>query len=274
MKHRWRTLIALWLMQAAMLYVLAAAWVVQGNSVGRSFMDEGIKSQDPLGTLNPSEMARVMTEPEFALWISVTIVVITGLQALFVSPLARPSPRSARGLPVLVSLGIAGIAMSILVAGIGYSIVHLFELYTSWDVPDWILTIQFLGGVVFVQWIIATVLLWSFARRGSREHVLGRVAAWLFTGTIVEAAAIIPLDVLVRKRESCYCSAGTFWTLAACGAVGFFALGPAILIPLIARRRRRWYQNRCDACGYSMQGIAQAIHRCPECGLGWKQMSK
>jgi len=46
-------------------------------------------------------------------------------------------------------------------------------------------------------------------------------------------------------------------------------LGPAVLLPALGRRRKRYYQSNCPVCGYDMSGNA-AAERCPECGSGWK----
>ena len=62
------------------------------------------------------------------------------------------------------------------------------------------------------------------------------------------------------------------WFLLAmtiCGTLGLFALGPAILIPVFARRRKRWRTGRCEVCGYDLSA-SRGADRCPECGTGWK----
>ncbi|MEM9372453.1 MAG: hypothetical protein AAGA55_02315 [Planctomycetota bacterium] len=48
--------------------------------------------------------------------------------------------------------------------------------------------------------------------------------------------------------------------------IGFVGAGPAVLLPLFARRRRAWYRTHCHACGYDMRGDPEC---CPECGLAW-----
>ena len=105
------------------------------------------------------------------------------------------------------------------------------------------------------------------------EALLGRIAATLFVGTLVEAAAIMPIDVMYRRKQDCYCFAGTFGAYALLLAAGLLTLGPAILLPVLARRRKRWYGSCCDCCGYDMTGLigaSRVIDRCPECGAGWR----
>ena len=103
--------------------------------------------------------------------------------------------------------------------------------------------------------------------------MFGRVAAGIFLGTIIEAAAIIPLDALVRRREECVCQSGTYFGLVLCIAVGMVSFGPAIFLPLITQHRKRWYGKYCDVCNYDMRGNMGA-ERCPECGSGWKVTSE
>lgn len=124
---------------------------------------------------------------------------------------------------------------------------------------------------VVTSWAIATPLLLAFMRKGDRITRLQRLAAWLLTGTIIETVAIIPLDVMIRRRSSCYCSEGTYWALLLLGSVGAVILGPAVYLLPLGRRRRRLAAGQCIACGYDMTAIPEAARtRCPECGAGWR----
>jgi len=73
----------------------------------------------------------------------------------------------------------------------------------------------------------------------------------------------------VRRKSSCYCGEGTFWTLVLSLSVGAVVLGPAIILLPVRRRQLRMVQGRCRACGYDMSGTP-GLARCPECGAGWK----
>ena len=93
--------------------------------------------------------------------------------------------------------------------------------------------------------------------------------AVLFLGTIVEAAAVIPLDIMIRRKTSCYCAEWTFFSLTALWSVGLLVLGPAVCLLPFGRRRKRINQGRCPACGYDRHGLDDET-RCPECGAGWR----
>lgn len=175
--------------------------------------------------------------------------------------------RCRRRTPLMLSMAIAGLSAGLLLGGIVLGAASAAELL-GWRAGEddlWYSAV----ALVLLSWPVGTLLLWSFARHRPPEAALSRIASRLFVGTIVEAAAIIPLDVMVRRKSDCYCGEGTFWALSACWAIGFLVLGPAIWLLPLSRRRRRLYLGRCVACGYDMSGCRDA-DRCPECGAGWR----
>lgn len=191
-----------------------------------------------------------------------------GLHVLFLWPIRKPSAAGASR-PLWVSLVVAGLLIGVLGAAGVLAASHAVYATTDNDVPSDSFVMWGTLGVGVGGWIIATPLLIAFTKRGRPESVVQRIAARLFVGTIIEAAAIIPLDALVRRKEDCVCATGTYLGLTLCGAVGLFVLGPAVLLPVLARRRKRWYAGHCEVCGYDMSRT-KAVDRCPECGSGWK----
>jgi hypothetical protein len=125
------------------------------------------------------------------------------------------------------------------------------------------------AGVILVSWAVATPLLLSFSRYKPPHTALGRISSRLLMGTLIEAAAVIPLDVMVRRKTDCYCGEGSLWSLTMCWVVGSLVLGPAMWLYPLRKRRLRWYRGVCPACGYNMRGCPGA-DRCPECGAGWR----
>jgi hypothetical protein len=198
-------------------------------------------------------------------------LLFVGLQVAFLFPIRRPR-LGTRGLPVLVSMVIGGLLCGLLalagVLAVGYTLA-LFDLLGMSDNAMWLALLLTLGGV----WLLSTPLLIAFCRKGPRETMLQRISAGLFLGSMVEVAAIIPLDALVRRREDCICATGTYLAMAICGAVGAFVFGPAVFLPLLARHRKRWYGRRCEVCGFDMSG-APGSDRCPECGAGWRAAAR
>ncbi|MBK7404939.1 MAG: hypothetical protein IPJ41_09970 [Phycisphaerales bacterium] len=70
---------------------------------------------------------------------------------------------------------------------------------------------------------------------------------------------------MVRRKADCYCGTASFLTLILAGLVGFVVAGPAIFVPLFARRPQQRAPRGCDWCGYDRAGLASAAP-CPECG--------
>lgn len=269
---KWGLLTAYWLVQAVVHYALATVWFVQSGGIDGPRGHILGKWQDAQTYIDQA------TNGNFMAATLITIAVVTAAQAALVLPVAKPGPKRSRAVSVWISMAVAGAAIAALALSavwaadsIGYAIGQSEDESSRW-VSDWTLAL----AAAVVAWIPATVLMVAFARRtassdpaGSREDLLARTAALVFKGTMVEVAAIIPLDVMVRRRTDCYCDTGTFFALTVCGTVGLFAMGPAVFLPLLARRRAAWYHGRCEVCGYDMQGNLKA-ERCPECGVGWR----
>lgn len=264
---KWWIVGAYWMLQSAAVYLLPPAWIASAKNVGAA----------DLGAFTLADYLEVLFSPEWTLWAVFVIPGVILAQLLFLWPVRRPTAARERGWPLWVSLSVAALGLgalgTALIASISQGIYTLtgFHLLNTIDVPIDPYIIFVACGLL--SWGAATMLLIRFCKRGPRETMLARLATRLFLGTIIEVVAIIPLDVLIRKRESCYCLAGTYFAMLICGAVGVVFLGPAIFLPLLMKRRRRWYAGKCEWCLYDMSATPKA-DCCPECGTGWRTASK
>lgn len=193
------------------------------------------------------------------------VVVLTILQSVFFMPI-RPPGKGRSPRPLWPSILVGGFLVGALAFAAAMAVAQVLSKDVFQNDPPFLLIA---ASVMAGSWLFATPILFAFSRRGPRETFVQRLAAQLLLGTIVEAAAIIPLDVFIRRRDDCFCAAGTYIGLTICGAVGLFVLGPAVFLPLLMRRRKRWFAGRCDVCGYDMAGCRDALN-CPECGAGWR----
>ncbi len=215
----------------------------------------------------------LLANTEFVLFMLGTIAALTIAQMVFLLPVRRPGLAGEHGRSIKRSLYTAGAAIGLLllasIMGIAGFLddVHDINLTTYIDFPGDPYTT--FGGIILFGWLIATPILIRFSKPGRKEDVLARLSKKLFIGTIIEIALLIPLDVMVRRKTSCYCWAGTYWALTICGFIGIFALGPAVFLPILSKRRKTWYSGHCGVCAYDMSGTPDAL-RCPECGTGWK----
>ena len=251
MKRRWRTRTTVGLAEGAVLLAVGSLWLAGAD-----------------GGFSITSLIDVWTDPDALILLGVWTGLILAGQGAMLLPVRRPTPMREGGNSVLVSLAVAGAGASLLLSAWVWS---AFELFHRWDAftqtpgAGWAML-----GMILVGWLIATPLLLAFCRKGPRDLILARLSSGLFLGTALETIAIMPIDIMVRKRTDCYCGSGTFLALTATGSVGLLALGPAIIAPLVMRRRRRWWRSRCEHCGYDMRGSLDA-DRCPECGAGWRE---
>lgn len=248
--RRWRTILLVGLIEAAAIVAIGSLWLAQAG-----------------GSLSLADLLAVWADQTAVAAIVVWAALILAGQGVILLPVRRPIHTIEGGVSVFFSLAAAGLCVSVMSSAVVYA---SLELFNKWDVfidrpgTGWAMLGMLVGG-----WALATPMLLAFVRRGQRDTMVSRVGAGLFLGTAIETIAIIPIDVMVRRRTDCYCGAGTFLALTLTGSVGLVALGPAVFVPLLIRRRKRWRMSRCDHCGYDMTGNLDA-DRCPECGCGWR----
>jgi hypothetical protein len=278
---KWALLLVFWLVQGAVLYLLQGLLYVtqsevEGFSTGRlsDGTIAGEREHQMLGRWPTWEAyADLLTATEFILWMSGGIAAITVAQAIFVWPVRRPGTTGPKGKGLRGSLCVAGAAIGTLAFAAAAALYGLADEYDHRaaqavdDLP--VPQLALVAMIVGTGWLVATPLLFAFVKGGRKETVLTRLSRRLLLGTMVEVALLIPLDVMVRRKTDCYCWSGTYWALTVCGAVGVFALGPAVFLPLAAKRRKPWYAGHCGVCGYDMTGRMDAP-KCPECGTGWR----
>jgi hypothetical protein len=264
--------------------LVACFWVVQALTayIGCAFLWCSVQNVNgPQGNLIPAvsweSFTSILTNSEYLLWCGAFAVGVPILQLLFLIPVRKPRVASGGGwfgggwfgghAPAWLSAAVGGLCIA------GLIVAACFAASEVWDQYVFAINIRASTPVLVafgsISWLVGTALILAFCRGPRREDVLARLAARIFLGTIVEIAAIIPLDALVRKRETCHCWAGTYFALLICGAVGAVVFGPAVFLPVLVRRRKRFYQGRCQVCGYDMSATPNA-DACPECGSGWR----
>jgi hypothetical protein len=263
-----RLIAGFWSAQAVFVVLFSIVWIFQMAA----------DPARPLGEWRWGQLIKVVTAWDYWLMVALIIGVLMILQTALIWPVRRPRMRAVKGWPVWLSLAVATLAGTTLAAGLALGLVTLAEINPGLN-PGWgeRMTEWLLVAWCAVSYVVIGTLIFVFCsrrlRRGERhERVLSRIASTIFTGTLIEAAAIMPLDVMYRKRSDCYCGAGTFWAYMLLIGAGLVVGGPAILLPILMKRRKRWYAGRCDCCGYDMRGhvaSGREVERCPECGAGW-----
>ncbi len=263
----WQLLATAWIAQAAVVYFSLGAILVHAGTVkGSPDPARRAPDWDPVGSFKLGEYLDLLVSPQYLLTCLVAAGALAIAQSIFLIPVRKPRPARARGIPIFASLAVVGVGITALVAGLFAAIANVLNRYGYPLHLDSAL-LPFL--VLVPTWIAATLLLWRYCRRAPREALLAHVASRLFRGTIIEFVALIPLDIMLRRREDCYCLSGTLVAFIICGGVGLFALGPAIILPILLHRRHSWYASHCESCAYDMTSTPSA-DRCPECGGAWR----
>lgn len=120
--------------------------------------------------------------------------------------------------------------------------------------------------VLLPAWILfGGAWAWAIARAGRATHPdrLDRMVRRLFAGTCIELAIAAPTYAWAMRRDTCYCSWGS-WTAILIGTTMLVLLsGPALVLLVTRRARMQWMRSACPTCGYPRR--AGAMH-CPECG--------
>ena len=249
---RWVVLLGYWAAQAVVLVV--GGTLFYGSTAGGRWE-----------LLPPADYIEFLGEHDIRVLLSIWLPLLTGLQCLLVLPVQlRPAARG-RGKSVWVALAAAGALIALVTVGFGAALSEMVVLYDFLGPRGW--SWPLLLGSLAASWAVFTTLLVRYSRRSTlgNEDLLTRVARIVFAGTIVETAALIPIDVLIRRKTDCYCWAGSLVALVLGGAVGIVVAGPAVFLPLLARRPLWLRAGRCGGCGYDRAGLPAAA-ACPECG--------
>lgn len=191
-------------------------------------------------------------------WLGVMLL----LQGLFIVgsgtiQLCRPMRRRRLVFPVAVaSFMMALLLFALLLAG--SELIHLTgNDYTFWSVV----------GICVLSWAGWGLLFWHRYRESARHTVMARLALWMFSGSLLELLACVPMHVIVSRRPGCFVGILTMLGIIGGCCVMCFAFGPAIVLLFLRPRHReelaRAGERYCDVCGYDLRASA---NRCPECG--------
>ena len=198
-------------------------------------------------------------------------LLIATTQYLFLAPVFDVRVRVQKdGRPLVTSLVgaafVGALGMTALILALSDVVWLLFRGEAREYDGYWPLTTIVLS-VLACSWLIWTPLLAIFSRRRPHRTMPGRLVGLLLGGTIAEMVVIIPVDILVRFRNSCYCATASFHGTWLAVLALLWLTGPGIVLAVTSRRRRAWLAHHCANCGYAKGPSPGAM--CPECGYAW-----
>ena len=96
--------------------------------------------------------------------------------------------------------------------------------------------IRAVAGVWIISWLIWSFLIWRAAKHN--VSVIERRALYGSRGSLIGLALCLPWYLVLRKKESCHCSLGTFCALVA-GLMSLLFVGGPLLFILARDRKLR-----------------------------------
>ena len=109
--------------------------------------------------------------------------------------------------------------------------------YTMYDAGSATkILIRAVAGVWIISWLIWSFLIWRAAKHNS--SVIERRALYGSRGSLIGLALCLPWYLVLRKKESCHCSLGTFYALVA-GLMSILFVGGPLLFILARDRKLR-----------------------------------
>jgi hypothetical protein len=225
-----------------------------------------------------SSLVRAMFVGDVAGFTSLGVaLLVVAAPALIAAPALRPTPPEHGGRSLAWSVAGAAALGGACALGV---------LATLWDMVGLMMVAApeepaqaLRGGNVIYPWLLAPAWLlagiawaWAFARAG-RAHApdrLDRMVRWLVAGTCVELAIAAPTFVAAARRDTCWCSWGSWWAIVAGITTLTVLCGPALVLMATRRTRLAWMRAVCAECGYRRHGTQE---RCPECGTAFAGLS-
>ena len=190
---KWRIVFAYWtLLFIAAYAVIAAWWAMSGEVDG--------PSGDSMGLGGLANIGDVISYLPFNIFMAVCMGAFILLQAMLVMPMRYPA-RAERGASVWLAILSAALLAAGLVVGFIAALLGVLGEYGVIDsipIDSW----WGLAGVVAIHWALMVPLMAAFVRRRDHEGVTRKLSMLIFVGSIVDVAAMIPLDVMIRRKTS------------------------------------------------------------------------
>jgi len=137
----------------------------------------------------------------------------------------RPMKKAAVG---------AAFAITLLFAGLGYSILDLVSVEIS-ESPNDILE-YLLILVPLILWILWSIVFCIYFRQINYYTWAGRIIRGLVAGSVLELFVSIP--IFVTREDECYCARGSYAGIVFGATVLLWAFGPGVFLLFLREKHR------------------------------------
>ena len=187
------------------------------------------------------------------------------LQLMLAAPAVPPFRAAQEGRSMRQSIVAAAILAGALVTILGFGAIEALTVLVS-GVPN---DPSPMVSALVLTWLLSSLgwsaVLWRAGAESNPDGV-SRLVRAAFRGSALQIVLGVPLYVIVRRKESCWCSLFSFWSLSVGFASMFLLCGPGAVLLFTRGHRRAWRQGACGSCGHVR---APHADRCPECGVAY-----
>ncbi len=187
------------------------------------------------------------------------------LQLMLAAPAVPPFRAAQEGRSMRQSVVAAAIVAGALVTSIGFAAIEALVVLINGSIEDQDLVVVALLATWLLSSAAWSTVLWR-AGSESNPDVVSRLVRAAFRGSALQVVLGLPLYIIVRRKESCWCSLVTFWSLCVGFASMILLCGPGAVLLFTRGHRRAWRQGACGSCGHVR---APHADRCPECGVAY-----
>lgn len=260
---RWRALAALWIGAAAAWWLLVPIIVMMVFGASE-WVQSGSPEVDFRDYVNIITLSDGIDDEGAWVLISVAVFAAT-LQLMLVAPAVPPYRAAQEGRPMAASIVAASIVAGALVTALAFAAIEALIVLLRMDRypqddPAWLIV------ALVTTWVMTsagwTAVLWRTGATSNPDRV-SRLVRSAVQGSALQVVLGLPLYIIVRRKESCWCGLVTFWSLCIGLASMLLLCGPGAVLLMTRGSRRAWRQGACSACGHLR---SPGSGQCPECG--------
>lgn len=170
----------------------------------------------------------------------IVVAVFVGTQAAFLwgggkLRIGAPSPKPYR---LAVAAAIFSLAMALVTAALVFALLESVDRMGVRSQPEQGVEFgEILPALFIANWTAWLPIAWFALRDVDRQTGLSRLAGLLVSGSWIEVAVALPIELVARGRhDNCHCASGSWIALVIGGPLLLWSLGPAAYLLYLRER--------------------------------------